>query len=106
LYFIGNLDGESERIIANKIDELFSNVTIISVAHRLLSIANFDRILVLDDGKIIEEGQLFRILVANPSDEEITSKGYFADMVRNCGPATAKEIFKIAKMRYSKIKTY
>ena len=101
LYLLGNLDGESERIIANKIDELFSNVTIISVAHRLLSIAKFDRVLVLDDGKIIEEGQLFRLLVANLTDEEITGKGYFADMVRNCGSATAKEIFNIAKVKFS-----
>ncbi len=63
----------------------------------------FDRVLVLDEGKIVEEGPIFNLLVANSSDDEVTGKGHFAEMVRNCGPSISKEIFNLAKSRFLQI---
>lgn len=50
------LDSESEALIQEALDNLMKNRTSIVIAHRLSTVANLDRIVVLDDGKIIESG--------------------------------------------------
>ncbi len=50
------LDNESEKIVQKAIDQLSSDRTVITVAHRLSTIQNYDKIVVLKDGKKIEEG--------------------------------------------------
>lgn len=51
-----SLDNESERIIQDAMDALAKGRTTLVVAHRLATIRNAERILVLNQGKIIEEG--------------------------------------------------
>ncbi|MCF2946989.1 lipid A export permease/ATP-binding protein MsbA [Paraglaciecola aquimarina] len=50
------LDTESEKLIQDALDKLQQNRTSIVVAHRLSTIENADQILVIDNGKIIEQG--------------------------------------------------
>ncbi|RZC54150.1 hypothetical protein C5167_013008 [Papaver somniferum] len=50
------LDIESERIVQQALDRLMKNQTSVMVAHRLSTIKNADEISVLQDGKIIEQG--------------------------------------------------
>jgi ATP-binding cassette subfamily B (MDR/TAP) protein 1 len=50
------LDAESERAVQDALDSLMKSRTTIVVAHRLSTIQHVDRIAVLDDGKIVEEG--------------------------------------------------
>lgn len=50
------LDSESEKLIQSALENLMKNRTSIVVAHRLSTIAKLDRILVLDNGKILEDG--------------------------------------------------
>ncbi len=50
------LDTESERLVQGAIDEALVGRTAIIVAHRLSTIVNADRILVFDDGRIVEQG--------------------------------------------------
>ncbi|OCG03218.1 lipid A export permease/ATP-binding protein MsbA [Gilliamella sp. wkB112] len=50
------LDNESERLVQQAIENLQKNRTSIIIAHRLSTIENADRILVIDDGKVVEEG--------------------------------------------------
>jgi ATP-binding cassette subfamily B protein len=50
------LDSESEKAIQKALWELMQDKTAVVVAHRLSTIQRMDRILVLDDGKIIEDG--------------------------------------------------
>lgn len=51
-----SLDPENELLIQHAIDELVKNKTVLVIAHRLQSVMNADDILVLDEGRIIEEG--------------------------------------------------
>ncbi|MCH1495641.1 MAG: ABC transporter ATP-binding protein/permease [Rubripirellula sp.] len=51
-----NLDSESEQLIQQSLQSLLKNRTSLVIAHRLSTIQQADRIVVLDDGKIIESG--------------------------------------------------
>ena len=50
------LDSESEKLIQDALQKLMKNRTSIVIAHRLSTIAKLDRIVVLDNGKIVEDG--------------------------------------------------
>ena len=50
------LDSQSELNIQKSIDNLKGEITIIVIAHRLSTIKNVDKIIILDEGEIIEEG--------------------------------------------------
>lgn len=59
------LDNESERLVQESLEKLARGRTVITVAHRLTTIKNADRIIVLDESGIVEEG----------SHSELLSKG-------------------------------
>jgi ATP-binding cassette subfamily B multidrug efflux pump len=50
------LDSEVEAVIQSSLYQLMEGKTVIAIAHRLSTIAAMDRLIVLDEGKIIEEG--------------------------------------------------
>lgn len=51
-----HLDLESEEKIRDSLHKFFENVTAIVIAHRLTTIKEMDKILVIEDGKLIEQG--------------------------------------------------
>ncbi|WP_103029514.1 ABC transporter ATP-binding protein [Salinibacter altiplanensis] len=51
-----DLDSASEQHIQNSIDALQGQVTVVIIAHRLSTVKNADRVYVLDEGRVIEEG--------------------------------------------------
>ena len=63
------LDAESEVAIQKTIEEIRGGITIIMIAHRLSSITNADRLLVIDEGKVKEEG--------SPKELLANTKSYF-----------------------------
>ena len=50
------LDSEVEAAIQDTLYKMMSGKTVIAIAHRLSTIAHMDRILVMDNGKIVEDG--------------------------------------------------
>ena len=59
------LDSEVEAEIQMALNQVMENKTVIAIAHRLSTIARMDRIIVLDEGKIVEEGTHDQLLQAN-----------------------------------------
>lgn len=59
------LDSESEKLIQDSLDELMKGRTSIVIAHRLSTIAKLDRIIVLDGGKVVEDGSHSELLANN-----------------------------------------
>jgi ABC-type multidrug transport system fused ATPase/permease subunit len=51
------LDTESERLVQDALDKMAASRTTLVIAHRLSTIRNADRILVIDEGRIVEEGK-------------------------------------------------
>ncbi len=64
------LDNLTQKIVSDSLDKM--NCTRLVIAHRLSTIKNCDRIIVLDGGKIVEEGTY---------DNLIARKGYFSELV-------------------------
>lgn len=66
-----SLDSVTEKFIQESLQRLMENRTTIVIAHRLSTLAKMDRILVFDQGKVIEEGS---------HDELISKRGFYAHM--------------------------
>lgn len=68
------LDANNERRIMENLQLVFSGKTVVIVAHRLSTVKNADQIIVLDKGKIVEEGK---------HSDLIAKKGHYFNLVRN-----------------------
>jgi ATP-binding cassette, subfamily B, bacterial len=67
------LDTESEEAVRQALDRLMKGRTVIAIAHRLATLRNFDRIVVLQSGVIVEDG---------PPHALVQRKGVYRDLVR------------------------
>lgn len=59
------LDTESEGVVQKAIDELANRCTTITVAHRLSTVINADRIFVIEKGEVVESGTHGELMAAN-----------------------------------------
>ena len=67
------LDSESEEAIREALGRLMRGRTVIAIAHRLATLRNFDRVIMLKAGKIIEDG---------PPDRLMQRQGPYRELVR------------------------
>jgi ATP-binding cassette subfamily C (CFTR/MRP) protein 4 len=97
-----NIDMQTDNFIQKKINEKFQQSTIFTIAHRLTTVAHYDKILVLDKGRRMEYDHPYKLLVNEIGDDSITKKdGYFASMVLNTGEKTSSQILEVAKQSYN-----
>ncbi|NLI35782.1 MAG: peptidase domain-containing ABC transporter [Bacteroidales bacterium] len=69
-----SLDSNNEKTIMNSLEKFYKNKTVVIVAHRLSTVQNADNIVVLNAGKIVEEG----------THKELTAKkGVYYTLVKN-----------------------
>lgn len=68
------LDANNERAIVENLNEFYKGKTVVIVAHRLSTVKNADNIVVLEHGKIVEQGT---------HAELTTLKGRYFELVRN-----------------------
>jgi ATP-binding cassette subfamily B protein len=69
-----SLDANNEREIVEKLEEFYKGRTVVVVAHRLSTVKNADKIVVLNEGEIAEEGK---------HAELIALKGRYYELVKN-----------------------
>ncbi|MBF1053140.1 MAG: ABC transporter ATP-binding protein, partial [Peptostreptococcus sp.] len=69
-----SVDADNETKIQKALSKLIKNKTVIIIAHRLRTVENADQIIVLDEGRIVEEGS---------SDELIANQGLFYKLWKN-----------------------
>jgi len=68
-----NVDLETDNLIQTKLRELFSDCTVLIIAHRLATIIDADRILVMSAGKAGEFDHPYRLLVKKINDDTINN---------------------------------
>lgn len=68
-----SIDQESEKLIQRATEKITQNRTAIVIAHRLSTIVKADKIIVMDQGKIVEEGK---------HDELLLQNGYYASLYK------------------------
>ena len=67
-----SIDSLTEELIQKAIEKIFNEKSVIAVAHRLSTIRKSDRILVMKEGRIVEEGS---------HDELIEKNGYYIQLL-------------------------
>ena len=69
-----SLDANNEKTIVENLQEFFKGRTVVVVAHRLSTVKNADNIIVLQEGKVVEQGTHFELSV---------KKGKYYELVKN-----------------------
>ncbi|KAK9888735.1 hypothetical protein WA026_000961 [Henosepilachna vigintioctopunctata] len=87
-----NIDTETDALIQNSIRKHFKNCTVITVAHRLNTIMDSDKVLVIDAGEIKE--------FAPPHELLQNRDGYFSKMLSTTGKQMENQLREIAKNHY------
>jgi ATP-binding cassette subfamily B protein len=76
------LDGESEEAIHDALERLMRGRTVIAIAHRLSTVRNFDRIIVLQAGQVVQDG---------PPDHLMLNEGVYRSLIQREMSRLAKE---------------
>ncbi|CAL7941694.1 unnamed protein product [Xylocopa violacea] len=86
-----NIDPHTDNLIQRTIRTIFANCTVITIAHRLNTIIDSDRVIVMDTGNIVEFGCPYELLRDKP-------QGVFSQMVNNTGASMSQSLRDQAEM--------
>ncbi|XP_063983809.1 ATP-binding cassette sub-family C member 4-like isoform X2 [Diachasmimorpha longicaudata] len=91
-----NVDPATDALIQRTIREKFKDCTVLTIAHRLNTVMDSDRILVMDHGQVVEYDYPHKLLRK--------ANGYLASMANETGATTVSTLKTIAEESYKKIK--
>lgn len=84
-----NVDPQTDGLIQSTIRKKFEECTVLTIAHRLHTVMDSDRVLVMDGGKLVEFDHPYTLLQ--------NSDGVFYAMVQTTGKTVAKNLYSIAE---------
>ncbi|WP_375454476.1 ABC transporter ATP-binding protein [uncultured Methylobacterium sp.] len=88
------LDSQVEAAIQESLDALMQGKTVLAIAHRLSTIAALDRLVVIDEGRIVEEGTHAALIGSGGLYARLWARqsgGFLPDRVAEAGPAARYE---------------
>ncbi|XP_062563901.1 probable multidrug resistance-associated protein lethal(2)03659 [Armigeres subalbatus] len=91
-----NVDPETDKLVQRTIRDQFGECTVLTIAHRLHTVMDSDRVLVMDAGKAVEFG--------HPHDLLNQSNGFLRKLVNQTGEATAGQLATIAERNFRRRK--
>ena len=109
-----NVDLQTDNFIQQKVRDKFKHSTVITIAHRLNTIADYDRVMVMEGGQVAEFETPYLLLKEDleklrSGEMQIDKKqqamlysSRFAEMVLNTGEKNALEVYRIAEAHYRK----
>ncbi|KAG4069579.1 hypothetical protein HA402_006945 [Bradysia odoriphaga] len=86
-----NVDPQTDALIQATIRDKFANCTILTIAHRLHTVMDSDKVLVMDAGRAVEFGSPYELLTTK------TGPRIFHGMVQETGRGTYDKLFQITK---------
>lgn len=89
--FTIRLNFRTDELIQQTIRSKFADCTVLTIAHRLNTIVDYDRILVIDAGKCVEFDKPYNLLTKN--------SGYFKEMVQAHGNKEFERFLEISKSK-------
>jgi ATP-binding cassette subfamily C (CFTR/MRP) protein 4 len=81
-----NVDLETDELIQSSIRKKFKNCTVLTIAHRVNTVIDSDKILVMDDGLVVEFGQPYQLLQ--------NREGFFYRYLKKGGVQAVTELTK------------
>ncbi|XP_055853123.1 probable multidrug resistance-associated protein lethal(2)03659 [Episyrphus balteatus] len=88
-----NVDPQTDGLIQTTIRRKFKNCTVLTIAHRLHTVMDSDKVLVMDAGRAVEFGSPYELLT------ESTSKVFYG-MVNQMGKGTFENFLRISKQAH------
>ena len=89
-----NVDADTDNMIQNTIKSKFNDCTVLTIAHRLNTIIESDRVMVMDAGRLVEFAHPYELL-KNPN-------GHFKKLIDQTGSSTADILTEMAKKNFNK----
>jgi ABC-type multidrug transport system ATPase subunit len=89
------VDLQTDKLIQNTIKENFKDLTVLTIAHRLNTIMEADKILVMDAGKVMEFAPPL-VLLQRPD-------GHFTSLLKETGPDSFNKLKRIAEEKVIKL---
>lgn len=93
-----HMDGATDQFVQQIIHEYFANCTVLTIAHRLDGVMKSDRVLIMDNGEMVEFDHAHRLLGK--------CDGFLTRLVDETGTENAQHFREIAQINYeNKVKT-